>query len=251
MLKKILISLVFVVLVLGVGILLYLDSIVESGIEVVGSRVLGTGVTVTTVNLSPLNGAGSISGLSVENPGDFSADYIFELQDVSVDIDVASVMSDTVLIESVVLTEPTITYETRLVDSNLGALLDNLTTSGDSGAGGEGSSGGGKQLIIRELLIEGPQLNLSAANLTAPIPLPDIRLENIGEPGDSASPAEVLGEVLAAVNRSILQADLPDLEAIADEVEERLTDGVEQLQESVGDTVESLGNSLRNVINPN
>ncbi len=68
MIKKILISVVFLLLLLGGGVYFYFDSLVKSGIEVVGSSVLGTAVTVEGVLVSPLNGQGNISGLRVENP---------------------------------------------------------------------------------------------------------------------------------------------------------------------------------------
>jgi hypothetical protein len=60
MIRKLLISLLLLV-VLAVGAtFLYLDRIVTTGIEVVGSQVLGTKVTVASVTISPLNGIGSI-----------------------------------------------------------------------------------------------------------------------------------------------------------------------------------------------
>jgi len=56
MVKKILISVVSLLLLVDGGLFFYLDSIVKSGIEVVGSSVLGTAVTVNNVSLSPLSG---------------------------------------------------------------------------------------------------------------------------------------------------------------------------------------------------
>jgi|APSaa5957512535_1039671.scaffolds.fasta_scaffold69673_2 hypothetical protein len=46
MIKKTIISLVFLILLIGGGFFLYFDSIVKSGIEVVGSQVLGANVTL-------------------------------------------------------------------------------------------------------------------------------------------------------------------------------------------------------------
>jgi hypothetical protein len=56
MVKKILISVVSLLLLVDGGLFFYLDSIVKSGIEVVGSSVLGTAVTGDSVSLSPLSG---------------------------------------------------------------------------------------------------------------------------------------------------------------------------------------------------
>lgn len=44
------------------------DSLLESGIETAGSRVLQTGVTVGAVAVSPLNGNGGIRELRIANP---------------------------------------------------------------------------------------------------------------------------------------------------------------------------------------
>jgi len=66
--KKTLISVVFLLLLAGGGLFFYLDSIVKSGIEVVGSNVLGTAVTADSVSLSPLSGQGSISGSELRTP---------------------------------------------------------------------------------------------------------------------------------------------------------------------------------------
>ena len=69
MIKKILISVVFLLLIVVGGVYFYFDALVKSGVEVAGSSVLGTAVTVEGVSISPLNGQGDISGLRVEKPG--------------------------------------------------------------------------------------------------------------------------------------------------------------------------------------
>ena len=68
MIKKTLIFVFFLLLLAGGGLFFYLDSIVKSGIEVVGSNLLGTAVTVDSVSLSPLSGQGSISGCELRTP---------------------------------------------------------------------------------------------------------------------------------------------------------------------------------------
>ena len=92
----------------------------------VGSSVLGTAVTVDSVSLSPLSGQGSISGLRVANPEGFESQYAFELDSVLVSIDVNSVFTDAAEIESIVIMQPVITYETKIASDNIRTLLDNL-----------------------------------------------------------------------------------------------------------------------------
>jgi hypothetical protein len=61
--KKVLVSLIFVVVLLLAGAFFYIDSIVKNGIEVVGSQVLGTAISVASVSISPLSGSGTIREL--------------------------------------------------------------------------------------------------------------------------------------------------------------------------------------------
>lgn len=249
MMKKVLIPIVLLLLLIGGGVFFYLDSIVKGGIEVVGSEVLGTAVTVSSVSVSPFSGSGSISGLRIENPEGFDSDYALELESISLKLDVGSVFSEVVEIESVIIIQPAISYETKIVNDNIRALLDNLSAGeeGNDAALAE-ESGAGKRIIIRELKILDPQLNLVAAFVTAPVPLPDIEMHDIGAEDDSSSVASAISLVLSELSGSIL-TNAPNLDDLAESVESTLQEGVEQVDEAVSDVVEELGGRLRDILN--
>jgi len=248
MIKKVIISFVLVVLLIaGVGVF-YFDSIVKNGIEVVGSRLLGTSVTVNSVSLSPLNSSGTIRGLSIENPQGFNSDYAIQLDELSVNLNASSVFSDVVEIESVRVVQPQITYETRITNDNIRALIANLSSDSTGEAENGASvaqSEAGKRIIIRRLTLVDPQLNLVAAIVTAPIPLPDIELNDIGAEDDSTTVADALQLVMSTLSSTILSASLPNLEDLREGVQDRLQDGVEQVE----DVVEELGGRLRSILN--
>lgn len=245
MIKKILFSLVFILLVVGGGVFFYLDSIVKSGIEVVGTRVLGTAVTVDSVLLSPFSGQGTISGLRVENPEGFDSQYAFELDSVSVNLDVNSLLSEVALIESVVIMQPIITYETKITTDNIRALLANLPASGDAAQNDPETGEPAQQIIVRDFQMRGSQLNFVAASVTAPVTLADIQIQNIGEEGGASSAANAVRVVLQELVRTILSSDLPSLDLLRESVEGRLQDGAQQVE----DAVEDLGGRLRNILN--
>lgn len=236
--------LLLVVLAVG-ATFLYLDRIVTTGIEVVGSQVLGTKVTVASVTISPLNGIGSISGLEIRNPEGFDSDYIFQLEQVEVSLNAASLLSDEIEIESIVIIQPEITYETRISTDNVRALLENIGGSGGETATADSEAG--KELFIRDFRLLGPQVNLVAAVASAPISLPDIELTDIGTEDNAATVAQVLEVVLSALRRTILEAELPGLDMLREGVENRLQDGIEEAEE----VVEDLGNRLRGILDPN
>ncbi|MDP6653904.1 MAG: hypothetical protein QGF90_17640 [Gammaproteobacteria bacterium] len=214
----------------------------------VGSQVLGTSVTVNSVSLSPLNGSGTIRGLSIENPQGFNSDYAIQLDELSVNLNASSVFSDVVEIESVRVVQPQITYETRITNDNIRAFIANLS-SDSTGEAKNGASAAqseaGKRIIIRRLNLVDPQLNLVAAVVTAPISLPDIELNDIGAEDDSTTVADALQLVVSTLNSAILSANLPNLEDLREGVQDRLQDGVEQVE----DAAEELGGRLRSILN--
>jgi hypothetical protein len=244
--KKTLISVVFLLLLAGGGLFFYLDSIVKSGIEVVGSNLLGTVVTVDSVSLSPLSGQGSISGLRVENPEGFESQYAFELDSVLVSIDVNSVFTDAAEIESIVIMQPVITYETKIASDNIRTLLDNLDEGDAPSSDPETEDDSAQQIIIREFRMVGSQLNFVSALVSAPITLADIEIRDIGAEGGSASAANAVRVVLQELVASILNSDdLPGLDGLRESVEGRIQDGAQRVEEAV----EDLGDRLRNILN--
>jgi hypothetical protein len=234
--KKTLISVVFLLLLAGGGLFFYLDSIVKSGIEVVGSNLLGTVVTVDSVSLSPLSGQGSISGLRVENPEGFESQYAFELDSVLVSIDVNSVFTDAAEIESIVIMQPVITYETKIASDNIRTLLDNLDEGDAPSSDPETEDDSAQQIIIREFRMVGSQLNFVSALVSAPITLADIEIRDIGAEGGSASAANAVRVVLQELVASILNSDdLPGLDGLRESVEGRIQDGAQRVEEAVED----------------
>lgn len=248
MIKKVLISILLLVLLIAGATIYYLDSIVKNGIEVVGSNILGTGVTVLSVSVSPLNGRGTLRGLSIENPEGFDSDYFLQLDEVVLTMDPGSVFEDVIEIDTITIVRPQITYETRLTTSNIRQLIDNLS-AGESAEpsaaalpGQEQTQDSAKRIIVREFRMLDPQLNLVAAVLNAPIPLPDIELNDVGTEDNSVTIAQAIRQVFSSLSASILDANLPSLDDLREGVENRL-------QETVDDAVEQLGGRLRNILN--
>ena len=242
MIKKTIISLVFLILLVGGGLFFYVDSIVKSGIEVVGTQVLGANVTVDSVSISPLSGTGSLRGLRVGNPEGFNSDYAFQLEEVSITLNTSSVFEDVVEIENVTILQPEINYETRITTDNIRALIANITGgSSAASSANSGDAGAGKQIIIREFRMLDPQLNVVATVITAPVPLPDIELNDIGAEAGSTSVAQALDLILSTLSRSVLR-NQPSLDGLLEGVESAIEDRVE-------DAAEALTNRLRSILN--
>lgn len=178
-----------------------LDDIVKGAIEKYGSRATRTAVTVASVRLNIRDGEGSIHGLSIGNPGGFSAPHAFNLEAISLAIDTASVRNDPVIIEKVQISGPWVIYE---VDpsgkSNMQEINKNLGLEKRSGQpAGEGKKGREKKIIIKDFIIENGRVEIRVAALPGePIfaTLPKIHLKNLGGRGGE-TPSEIATQVLA------------------------------------------------------
>lgn len=233
-------------LIIGGGVFAYLnfESGIRRGIEIAGSNALGVPVIVTGVNLSPFTGEGSIRGLSIANPEGFDAPYVIELGGLDFAVNVDSIFSDIIEIDSILISDAKITYETKLVTDNIRALLDNLPRDGAAPvveANPDGAAS--QQVIIRDLLMVNPQINLHTRVASAPIPLPDIQLRNIGERSNGVTVAEAASQIIEAINVAVINGGIPNMDVLLDGARQQLQEGAKK----VGDALEELGNGVRSL----
>jgi len=118
--------------------------------------------------------------------------------------------------------------------------LENLSGGGDQAPAETENAEPGEQVIIRDFQMIDPQVKLVAAIARAPIPLPDVHLQNIGEDNASVTVAEAGRQVLAALNQAPLGASLPSFEDLQSLVQKELGNQVDALQEQVGDQIDEL-----------
>ena len=248
MIKKLLLSLVLVVVVVFAAAFFYLDSIVKTGIEAEGSDVLGTSVSVSSVSISPLSGSGTIRGLTIENPEGFTEDNIMQLGEVTVSLNLSSLLGDIIEIYEISVIEPVITYETKITTDNIRALLANLPST--PGAANEDVAvDAGKGFIIREFNLRDAQVNLIASIIEQSVVLGDIQLLDIGTENQAATVSQALEKILGAVSKRILNAEMPSFNDLREAVQGRRQEGTQQAEEALGQGVEEIGSRLRNILN--
>jgi hypothetical protein len=249
MIKKALVALILVVVLIVGAAFFYIDSIVKSGIEIVGSEVLGSGVTVASVSISPLSGNGTIRGLVIKNPDGFTSENIMQLGEVSVALNLSSLTSDVIEINEITVVEPLITYETKITTDNMRALLANLPSTSDEGATADPDDAVGKGIVIKEFNLNGAQVNLVASIIEQSFTLEDINLTNIGTENQAATVSQALEVVLRAVSRALLNADKPGLNELRESVQGRLQESVENAGDAVGQGIQDAATRLKNILN--
>ena len=259
------VTITMVVVLTGIVItflLFSLDSLVTKAVEKYGSEALQAEVTLDRTKISAASGKGTLSGLRVGNPKGFETDTAFELGEISIELNVGSITKRTVLIKEIIITAPVITYELGINGSNLDALQKNV--SGQTGGGSVKSSDAdgpakanqsGKKLIIDLLIIKDGKINVSAVGLQGKkmsVNLPKVRLTGIGRDEGGASPSEVVGKLIDAINAAAsgavgsldLGKVLGNVEGMAKGAKEALKkDGpelIEKKAEEIGDALKGL-----------
>lgn len=230
-------------LIVGAGVFVYLnfETGLRRGIEMAASTALGTQVTVSGVSLSPFSGQGSIRGLSIANPEGFDAPYAMQLGELDVAVSLASLVSDVIEIDHIVVNEVNVTYETTVVNDNIRALLANLPASGSAPvveASPEATPG--KKVIIRDLRLINPQITLQTRVASAPVPLPDLTLTDIGQKSNGVTVAEAAQQILGALNRSLATAGVPDMSTLVDGARQQLEQGAKKVEEAVGNVTDGV-----------
>jgi len=217
--KKLLIKIaviVVAVLVLAVVVsIYYLGSILKKGVETVGPTITKTDMKVNSVTVSLLSGNAKFSGLVIGNPEGFKSESAIKMGSVSATVQPSSVFSDKIVVKSVNVQGPEITFEGGLKGSNLKKLLDNVETStgGDKSAPKDkpdtGSKKAQKKIQVDDFVLSGGKIHLSLTDLggkSATVPLPDIHLTDLGKDSDGLTAAELTKKVLTPILESAIKA---------------------------------------------
>ncbi len=261
-----LVTISMVVVLTGVMIfflIFSMDSLVTMAVEKYGSAALNADVTLEKTKISLKSGKGTLTGLKVGNPNGFETDSAFQLGEVSLTIDAATITKGTVIIKEILIVAPQITYELGSNGSNLDALQRNAVNYAGGGSGGAGNgdsaTGGpkksGKKFIIENLIIRDGKVNVSTVGLQGKqmtVDLPAVRMANIGKSEGGATPGEVIKKLMDALNQAAggavknlgLGKVAEEVEGVIKGAKEALESGdpkqIEKKAEEIGDAVKGL-----------
>jgi hypothetical protein len=255
MIKKLLLGLIFLAVIAAAAVYFFgsaaLNKGVKSGVETFGPRVTQTPVYLDTVNLSVFSGSGTLQGLRVGNPEGYKSENIFALGQIDMKVDTGSLLSDTIIIDHVIIQKPEISSEKRLTSSNLKQLLENIesfTGPAEPGAEVAADSGPKKNVVIKKLIIEDGTIYVGALGIGQTVPLPRIEMENIGEGSDDVTIAESIKLVINEVFKSIGPAIAGAAELSGAAVNAIKTQGLEKVGEAskkVGETTEKVSEGIK------
>lgn len=209
---RVLFVLVLLVILAALAVHFFLDAGIKRGIETLGPSLTKVEVKVDSVHLSLLSGSGAIKGLFVGNPPGSKAPAAIRVGSASLSLLSGSLLSDKVVIKSINLQGPNITYETDLKSSNLQKILANVEAStggGEKAAAQPTTAKPGKKLEVDDFIISGAMLEVSLMALgehSATVALPEIHLTDLGKGPEGITAAELTKLVLQAIEKEAAPA---------------------------------------------
>ncbi len=263
-----------ILVILFIVLELSLNQIVLKGVNAAAPGLLGVPVTLQGSDFSLVRGRAALQGLHVGNPEGFKTPGLLDLGSVSVRLDNASLLTDTIVIREIAIDGLVVTYEKGLLNSNLGALIDQLSAGEDEPEADEkeappaAEEKPAKKVIIEKLTITGSKMNFSvtgAAALTGggsiPVPLPPITLTDLGKDQDGVTLLEavqrILNEIAGAASTAIAgSAKLlgQGVEAVGEgavEAGKAAVEGAADVGKALGgaatDAGKAVGDALKNV----
>ena len=207
---------VAVLVLLLVFLQFFLGHTIKLAVNNAGPALLKTDVRIENVHARILSGKLKIDGILIGAPEGFDAN-VFEMNNLTVDIDVPSLFSDTIHIREVTVLDPIVTYELKGLNSNLSALLapfekkdgeEEKEVKEEKPAEKEpAEKKPAKKLMIDKFLFQGGKVRMAVASgKGAVLPLPNIELADIGKKSGGATGVEVAYEVLKSITSGTLSA---------------------------------------------
>jgi hypothetical protein len=102
---------------------LFVGTIVKAGVEKGGPFITKVPVTLDGANISVLNGSGQLKGFIMGNPEGFKSTQSVSVGSIAVKLEPGSLLSEKMIVRSVRVEAPEITYEAAFSGSNIGKIL--------------------------------------------------------------------------------------------------------------------------------
>ncbi len=245
LLLRIALVLVILVVVAVVAVGLSLDTAIRKGVETLGPKIAKVDVKLAGVNLSLLSGSGSIKGLVIGNPEGYKTASAISVGSTSVSVSPGSLLSDKIVVKSIRVEAPEITFELGPGGSNLQKIQANLAaTMGTGGSPNQpvaSEKQPGKKLQVDEVVITGGKVTLGAAMLggkMAEAVLPEIRLKDLGTGPDGITGADLGNRLLSVIMDGAIKVG-------ADQLTKAGKDALNKTaNEAIGNATKSLDNLL-------
>ncbi len=218
----------------------FLDKIVKTGVETVGPKIVKVSIKLDEVHIGLLTGAASVKGLVIGNPDGYKTPNAISVGTTSIAVDPLTILSDKIVVHSIAVQSPEITFEGGLGGNNLSTIMDNVNSGGKGGAtasAGAAPAKPPKKIEVDDFLITGAKVHVSLTGLGGKemmLPLPDIHLTDLGKGPDGIDATDLTRRVLGAITAATLKAVASDATDVGKSVQNLGGAGVDKIKQGIG-----------------
>ncbi len=239
--KKILciggIGLIVLIIIAAIVAVLCLDGIVKMGVETLGPKITGVAITLDSVHIGLLTGSAKVKGLVVGNPAGFKAPSSISVGLAEVGVNPFSVLSDKIVVHSVHVIAPQITFEGNPLtgNNNFSKILDNLNAASKSSATATNQTAAAagkpaKKLEVDDFLISDAQVHFNGLTL----PLPPVHLTNLGTGADGITATDLSKRVFSELTGAIIKTVASSATDLGKGAGKGAVEGVNKIKSGLG-----------------
>jgi hypothetical protein len=261
-LKKILggfgLGLLVLILIAVIIVGLFLGSLVKTGLETIGPKITQVSIKVQAVDLSVLAGSAKVKGLIVGNPEGYKTPQAISVGLAAVGVKPLSVLSDKIVVRSVRIAAPEITFEGNpLGANNLSKILDNVNAAAKSSEtpatnAPAAAAKPGKKIEVDDFVITDAKVHVSLTGMGGremTVPLPDVHLTDLGKSEGGITAADLTKRVLSALvtaTLKVVESAVTDLskgaQALGKDASQAVGEGVNKITKGLGDLLKKSTN---------
>ena len=213
---RFLLGIVIILIVLVSVCLFLIDSLAKSGVEKGTAYALDVETRLDDMDLSLLRGHVMMDGLNIANPQGFTSNHLMRSGRFDLEVQPASLLSDTVEVKRFELDGLDINIEQQLKGSNISKIFSNLKRfAGDKEkvpqTDEDDREGSGKKIKLDRIVIRNVVAHFHLLAELAPsgpltVRVPEISLENVSSADSPAlRVSELVAKLLPAVLKSVIE----------------------------------------------
>lgn len=213
-----------------------LDAYVKRTVERVGSETTGTTVELDGARISIKSTEGALDGLTIDNPPGFETRHAFELDEVQLDLDLATIRSDEIVLREVAVEGAHLTFEQRGDSNNLREILNHVQRISEEDAASDDDRTEETRMVIETFNFRGGRLTVIHDRLDEDLTfeIPDVTVRDIGRVGAGETLSSVAAQLIEPVLRRALDAAQDQAKAMVEErVNQEIEDQTEKAVESL------------------
>ncbi|MBO5939839.1 MAG: hypothetical protein J6R18_01405 [Kiritimatiellae bacterium] len=174
----------------------------------------GTEFRMEKFSFNPYAGTLGIRGIRLSNPDGFGSSPAFSLADFSMQVDVGSLFSDTIIVKEVLVGGSFVSYYSNDGKNNFDIILSNVKNAqkskkddaGELAENEKAKESFSKKVVIEHLKIADTKVKLMKSDVMPAFVLPPLELKDIGKKSNGATLEEVWGQVANSVMNATASA---------------------------------------------